>query len=453
MLGKNIGRMRDYAVKNLASFGLSPLRNILSPALFREAQPRPPRSSTVLIPEVVFWLMGTVALTEQAMAGAITAFWSHCRSDLPYLSAEPITEEAFCIARKKLKLRFFRTIYRRVVQRYEQTYPDRYRWKGFRLLGIDGMKLSLPPSAALRKVFPPAANHLGSAKKPQALLVGLVGLWDGLCRDFKLVSSKLSEQRCARKLLRRLGPNDLLLCDKNFADYHTLAAVLRQGGDYLFHLPDNRFHKLPRLSPRSGCREEWYVTLRLPIPLRQKHPELPTEFTARVIRYQRKGFRPSHLITSLLDVTLYPYVDLVTLYHERWRHETLHREWKYTLSLSNLRSQSPPGIGKEIYVQLTINNALRWMMAEAVGPRSRPVDIQFLETKRLVYAYLPAMASAPTLSLPFLYQQLLKEISQKKICVRPGRSYPRKYDGVPRYKGNGKYIQPAKMTHIYDETG
>ena len=75
----------------------------------------------------------------QAMSGAIAAFWSHCRSCLPYLSAEPVTEEAFCIARKKLKLRFFRTIYRRVVQRYEQKYPNRYRWKGLRLLGIDGI--------------------------------------------------------------------------------------------------------------------------------------------------------------------------------------------------------------------------------------------------------------------------------------------------------------------------
>ncbi len=98
MLGKNIGRMRDYAVKNLISFKLSPLRNILSPVLFREAQPHTPRSPTVLISEVVFWLMGMVVLTEQVMAGAIAAFWSHCHRGLPYLSAESVTEEAFCIA-------------------------------------------------------------------------------------------------------------------------------------------------------------------------------------------------------------------------------------------------------------------------------------------------------------------------------------------------------------------
>ena len=89
-----------------------------------------------------------------------------------------------------------------------------------------------------------------------------------------------------------------------------------------------------------------------------------------MIRYQRKGFRPSHLITSLLDVAAYPHAELENLYHERWRHETIHREWKYTLAMSNLRSLTPKGIRKEIYVQLTINNALRWIMVEAVGSKA-----------------------------------------------------------------------------------
>lgn len=451
MLGKNIGRMRDYAVKNLALYGLTPLRNILPPAMFREAWPRTPRASTVLIPEVVFWLMATVALNEQAMAGAMAAFWAHCRGSLPYLSAEPVTEEAFCIARKKLKLRFFRTVYHQMLRRFEQTYPHRYRWKGFRLLGIDGMKMTLPKSAALREVFPPASNQLGSTKTPQALLVGLVGLWDGLCRDFKLVSSKTSEQRCARKLIRQLEVGDLLMCDKNFADYHTLALVVSQGGDFLFHLPDNRFHKSPRIVTESGRKDEWYVILCLPKHLCQEHPEFPAALAVRVIRYQRPGFRPSHLITSLLNVELYPHDELVGLYHERWRHETMHREWKYSLSMSNLRSLSVKGIRKEIYVQLTLNNALRWLMTEAVGENCRPVDIQFLETKRLVVAYLTAMSAAPTAWLPYIYKQLLEEIGRKKICIRPGRSYPRKNDTTPRNKGNGKYAKTAKIQQNYED--
>ena len=76
---KGIGRMREYALKNLKMFGITPLRQILSSELFQAAQHNPMRSSTMLIPEVVFWLMATVSLTEQSMIGAITSFWANLR--------------------------------------------------------------------------------------------------------------------------------------------------------------------------------------------------------------------------------------------------------------------------------------------------------------------------------------------------------------------------------------
>ena len=79
----------------------------------------------------------------------------------------------------------------------------------------------------------------------------------------------------------------------------------------------------------------------------------------RILQYQRPGFRTSWLITSLLDPAELPYEELVGLYHQRWRQETFHREWKHTLQLANLRSHSPSGICKEVFVQLTLNNAVR----------------------------------------------------------------------------------------------
>ena len=36
---------------------------------------------------------------------------------------------------------------------------------------------------------------------------------------------------------------------------------------------------------------------------RRKDPSLPTYFDARAIRYQRKGFQPQLLLTSLVDDT------------------------------------------------------------------------------------------------------------------------------------------------------
>jgi hypothetical protein len=449
MISKDIGQTRKYTLKNLKSFGITPLRQVLSPELFHAAQQNHTRVSTVLIPEVVFWLMATVSLAQESMTGAITAFWSDIRATMPFLSPTPITEEAFCIARRKLKLRFFKNIFSSVIQRYQEKHlTDGYDWRGFRLLGIDGMKMALPSSAKLKKYFPPASNHKGDNKAAQGLLVGLVGLWDGICYDFKLVSNKGSEQKCARNMIRRvLGQGDLLMCDRNFPDYLTLSLISSLKADYLFHLASNRFHKLSRTKTASGRDDEWYIVLCLPKKLQKQFPDLPVEVTARVIYYQRKGFRPSLLITSLLDTEIYIYEEIVNLYHERWRHETMHREWKYSLSMSSFRSTTVQGIFKEVYVQLTINNVLRWLMSEA-GELSdcRPVDLKFLECKRLLMSYLCVMNTAPLKLLPYLYNSLIENMSKQKIIVRPGRSYRRKNDDKPRNKGNGKYALPARVT-------
>lgn len=441
-----IDRMHQYALKNLKMFGITPMRQILSPELFQSAQPHFMRSSAMLIPEVVFWLMATVSLAQKSMAGSISAFWADFRGTMPFLSPTPITEEAFCTARKKLGLRFFKAIFRSVIQRYQDsTSAERYRWKGFRLLGIDGMKMALPPK--LKKYFQPASNQKGDGKAAQGLLVGLVGLWDGICYGFKLVSGKGSEQKCARKLIRRfVSTGDLLMCDRGFPDYHTLAMVLSRKADYLFHLASNRFHKLTKIKTPSGRDDEWYIVLRLPKKLQWQFQDFPAEFTARVIRYQLKGFRPSFLITSLLDTNIYSYEEIVNLYHERWRQETMHREWKYSLSMSNLRSTTVRGIFKEVYVQLTINNVLRWLMSDAAELSDcRPVDLKFLEGKRLLMSYVCAMSTAPLELLPTIYRELIHNLSEQKILVRPGRSYRREYDDKVRYKGKGQYVLPAKV--------
>jgi len=221
--------------------------------------------------------------------------------------------------------------------------------------------------------------------------------------------------------------------------------VVAQGADFLFHLPSNRFLKKARTPTPSGRAEEWYVRLDLPADVCALFPHLGGVIQARILQYQIPGFRPSWLITSLLDTAEFPYEELVRLYHERWRHETFHREWKHTLHLSNLRSHSAAGLLKEVLVQLTINNVMRWIMAEAASPPRRPVDLKFLEAKRLILAAVPAMTAAPASLLPHLYRQLLAAISRQRILVRPGRAYPRRWDTRGRPKGHGKIAAPAKL--------
>ena len=55
---------------------------------------------------------------------------------------------------------------------------------------------------------------------------------------------------------------------------------------------------------------------------------MPTTWRMRAIRYQRRGFKPQLLLTSLLDPRRFPAAEIVALYHERWEIELGYNEVK-----------------------------------------------------------------------------------------------------------------------------
>ena len=413
--------------------------------MFVSVWPQLAHPNAVLVPEIVFWLMAAAALNDGTMGASVLTFWTSLAAVCPTLRAQSVTEEAFCTARRMLPLQFFRALFDAFVKRQHAAQANRWLWHGKRLLGFDGMLVNLPAIQTLRTAFPPPKNQRGTSRHPQALVVGLVGLWSGLCYSFLMVPQAQAEQWCAAWLTRYLQVSDLLLGDRNFANYELMARILYRRADFLFRLPANRFHKALRRPTNSGRQDEWLIDMKLPAALRKRAPHLPTMFTVRVLEYQVPGYRVSWLITSLTDAQTYSYNEVVSLYHQRWNQETMHREWKYTLQLSNLRSHGAQGIQKEVLVQLTLNNVIRAIQAEALPFDGKPVSLRFLDSKRLINTAISNMAMAPIAELPALYVNLLRKIGELSILVRPGRSYPRKNKGKPRNKGHGILVPSARL--------
>jgi len=175
------------------------------------------------------------------------------------------------------------------------------------------------------------------------------------------------------------------------------------------------------------------------------HPGLPDQITARLIPYQIPGFRPSWLLTSILDPQVCSREDLVELYHRRWQLETIYREWKHALNIQNLRSHTPAGIFKEVFAQLVLSNLVRWVMSEAVqGTTLHPVDLSYVTALTAVKNSLLLMLRIRHNQIEMLYRQLLRAVRSAPIRKRPGRSYLRPYD-QPQDKGNGTISVPARL--------
>ncbi len=159
---------------------------------------------------------------------------------------------------------------------------------------------------------------------------------------------------------------------------------------------------------------------------RQETPGLPKVLTCRLIYYQIEGAGPSFLLTSLLDPVQFPASELVALYHRRWRIETIYREWKHGLEITNLRSHTPVGIVKEMHAQLMLSNLTRFVMTEAVEDTGKTaLEYSFLDALTALKTAIARMSvnGAP---LAKIYAELLAEIRRSPIRQRPGRRYPRR---------------------------
>lgn len=159
------------------------------------------------------------------------------------------------------------------------------------------------------------------------------------------------------------------------------------------HLNGRNRHWLTRAKSNTGGRvlkqlgtKDQLVEFDVSAEARKKNPALPISFTARMITYQRRGYGPQRLITSLVDPDLYPAAEIVDLYHERWEIEIGYDEVKTEmLEAIPLRSKSVDRVRQEIWGVLIAYNLIRLKM-ERVAQEADvpPTRISFLSVFRMI---------------------------------------------------------------------
>jgi hypothetical protein len=443
----SIGSARSDAVDIFAHFGLAPFRQILTPEDFVVIAAQTgcaPLRKRPLNPEVLVWLMLGVALQVSSFTQGLQHAWGLVRACCPCLKQTCVKEEAFCQARRALSFDFWRALWGCLREKFERRFGAALLWKGLRPLACDGSELDLPNVPPLVKFFTRPKTQKGVSRAPQARLVALCSVLTGYCVDFVCISRRFSEHIALKHLIRRLRPNDLLLNDKGFFSYQALASIPARGAHFLMRVSDQAQGRATRLA--SLGEDDWIVEFAVSARMRRKHPELPERLRCRLLRYQIKGYRPSWLLTSLLDPSAFSRSELVSLYHWRWRIETIYRELKHVLNIQNLRSLTPAGIGKEIYAHLLLVNLIRWTMSEAAeGTGKTALEYSFTNAVQAVRDALLVLFRARAPALSKVYEHLLQDIRAAPIRQRPGRSYPRRRDGKAKNKGHGKYLLPAKL--------
>jgi hypothetical protein len=367
-----------------------------------------------------------------------------------------VTEEAFVKARKHMPWSFWINLIMVLVDSFEEQHSDIVRYKKFRLLALDGTCIDLDNWKKLSSHFGTAKNGK-SRGKTQARMVLLEFPSVRMPVRYELVPLAVGERTVAARLLNGLRRDDLVLIDRGFWSFGLFWQIQNQGAFFGIRLMAGVNLRTVRKLGRDDRLVEW-----TPSDRQWKKQGLPRSIQLRVINYQYRGFRPSAVVTNVLDtesITRDEWAGLATdrqkgkvlsdgLYHRRWEIETSLRELKVFQGMEgNLRSRNPEGIAYEIAGHVVLYLLIRWLMVEAAKAHDAdPLRLSFTgawnELQDMSHALLTSSRQrVATVLLP----RLLKRIASHPVASRPGRHYPRPHDTQILNKGKGKRRLPSKL--------
>jgi hypothetical protein len=306
---------------------------------------------------------------------------------------------------------------------------------------VDGSTTQLPDTVRNQQRYPQPSTQKKGCGFPVMKFVVLFCLQSGAILNVAMGSLGLHELRLFRSLWPELKRGDILLGDRGFSGYGTVAGLLQLGIDVAARLHGARkvdFRKTKRLGKKDGLFvwERGYQQSTLFSA--KQWQGLPAQIVVRILRMgvTIRGFRNRRLtmVTTLLDPTLYPAQELFNLYARRWRLELCLRDVKSTLGLEQLRCKTPDMAEKELLAYLITHNLVRCIMGEAAI--NHAVKLEFLSFKGTLDSlrqYSAAMCSARSQKMRRqLWQNFLLTLVQDLVPHRPGRSEPRAVKRRPK---------------------
>lgn len=374
--------------------------------------------------EAVVWLVIGMALLRDRSIDEVVR---HLDLSLPDGAQRTrVSHSAVVQARTRLGGEPLAVLFEETAKHWATKTAEELRWRGLAVYGVDGTTLLVADTVDNEMAFGRPASGRTPGAYPQLRLVALMVLRAHVLASVVPGSYNTNEQVLAERLWATLPEDSVVVVDKGFISYRVFHSIQSSGRSrhWLCRAKKNlKWHVVRRLGPGDDLVE-------IPIhrSLRKAHPELPESLPARVVHYQRPGFRPQTLLTSLLDPVAFPAHEIIELYHERWELEIGFDEIKtHTLErCETLRSKASVGVLQELWGLAIAYNLVRLeMLRVAQHLRSPPARISFRHALMLVRNFLLSAWLASPGVLPKRLDALHQEIALLLLPPRRDRRYPR----------------------------
>jgi Insertion element 4 transposase N-terminal/Transposase DDE domain len=272
---------------------------------------------------------------------------------------------------------------------------------GLRVMAVDGTVMDIPDSVANARVFGYPGSRPGTrAAFPKVRLVMLIEAGTHLIVDALICPYRIGERVRAKRLLRSVTSGMLLMWDRGLHSYAMVNATLKQGCSYLGRIPANVKFPVERVL-EDGSYLSWIA------PDGKSKKKGCTTIPVRVIEYTietGKEQQTYRLITSLMDIDLFPASLLAAEYHQRWEVENTIDELKTHLNgrKTPVRSLNPREVVQEIYGWLLGHYAVRCLMFQAAQKAGiSPLRLGFTGTLKVIRRAISDFQDVQPAELPF----------------------------------------------------
>jgi hypothetical protein len=373
----------------------------------------------------VLWIVLGMALFRNRAIERVVASLDLC---LPSSTGRLVAKSAIAEARQRLGEEPLAYLFHTTGSEWSTRSAERHKWRGLSLYVYDGTTMRVPDSAENRDAFggQSAGGQHGMSGYPMVRIVGLMTARSHILSAFRFADYATGEVTIANELWKEVPENSLTLVDRG-APLPSLVQL---------HASGIGKHFLTRLKSRTPTKtvkklgsNDKHIEIPMPREARKENSALPVAVCLRAVRYQRRGFRPSTLLTSLLEAEQYPAAELVELYHERWEIELAYDEVKTHLLAREecIRSRTPAGIRQELWGIALAYNLIRLeieRIADELGVV--PTRISFINALDLIRDEWIWCSNSTSGAIPKQLDDLARRL---KLLVlperRPDRVFPR----------------------------
>ena len=303
-------------------------------------------------------------------------------------------------------------------------------WEGRRVMILDGTTITLPPTAELKRAFPPAINQHGESVWPVAMLMVASELSTGCVLvpevDAMYGENNSSEAAQAERVIDRLPHDALILADSGFGIYRVAYHCDQRDREFAFRLTAARFkplRKKAKLVEEGEDFRTWHLDWQPSSHDLRNNPHLPKESTIEVFVHEieLEGEKNLYLISNVEANA----ASLGELYLRRYDVEFDIRDLKVTMDTENIRAKKLDTVMKELLGSVIAYNLVAQFRRQAA--RLANVKPRRLSFSGVWLTFQHHLLYAPPQSLEewqTTYAAALVSAADRKL---PNRKRPRSY--------------------------